>query len=412
MQLIINMKKRTVLKNKLIYMFDIIIYYFKYYLSPKKQINNNGILIFTHDFERAGAQVLIYNVVKYYCNIGISVVVISSRIGPMTSEFKKLCPTYVMNLKRIEKKVEYLNQVCNYESAICNTVVCGRYIGVLKKHNYKIISLVHEMSNLIYEKNLEKECNLIYNFSNYIVFPSKYVEKSFYSVIKSDIIKGNSLIMNQGLFNNETLDITKKEAKTYVSKLVKHQLDGKFVVLGVATACLRKGYDLFLDIAYNISKTEKNVYFIWVGNGYESLLQSKLKQYQISKFDNVFMTGYIKDTEKLDYLYKSANLYALTSREEPFGSVVLESFKSGVPVIAFKDCGGYMDVVKENITGYLVKPYDTSEFSNLIVKLEKKNEDLEKNCIFEASQHNFDNYCSTLVKFFDIHTVNGSDDNE
>lgn len=48
-----------------------------------------------------------------------------------------------------------------------------------------------------------------------------------------------------------------------------------------------------------------------------------------------------------------ADLYLLTSREDPFPNVVLEALDTKVPVIGFKNAGGFEDVVTEQ-TGALV----------------------------------------------------------
>ncbi|MBG9578332.1 glycosyl transferase, partial [Bacillus thuringiensis] len=59
-----------------------------------------------------------------------------------------------------------------------------------------------------------------------------------------------------------------------------------------------------------------------------------------------------------------ADLYLLTSREDPFPNVVLEALDAKLPVIGFKNAGGFEDVVTEK-TGALV------DFLNLPKMLEK-----------------------------------------
>ena len=59
-----------------------------------------------------------------------------------------------------------------------------------------------------------------------------------------------------------------------------------------------------------------------------------------------------------------ADLYLLTSREDPFPNVVLEALDTKVPVIGFKNAGGFGDVVTEQ-TGALV------DYLNLPMMLEK-----------------------------------------
>lgn len=44
-----------------------------------------------------------------------------------------------------------------------------------------------------------------------------------------------------------------------------------------------------------------------------------------------------------------ADLYLLTSREDPFPNVVLEALDAKLPVIGFKNAGGFEDVVTEKL---------------------------------------------------------------
>jgi len=63
----------------------------------------------------------------------------------------------------------------------------------------------------------------------------------------------------------------------------------------------------------------------------------------------------------------------MTSREDPFPSVVLEAMNAKVPVVGFKDAGGFQDIVAKE-TGVLVPFEDTSKMSEAVIKL-LKNED-------------------------------------
>lgn len=79
------------------------------------------------------------------------------------------------------------------------------------------------------------------------------------------------------------------------------------------------------------------------------------------KYDDgiVKSTGWLSQKE-LAELYKTAYICVVPSAwHEPFGLVALEAMASGVPVIA-SDVGGLRDIVRDNVTGYLV-PINDSE---------------------------------------------------
>ena len=56
--------------------------------------------------------------------------------------------------------------------------------------------------------------------------------------------------------------------------------------------------------------------------------------------------------EKLTRLYRHADLFALSSKEEGLGLVIAEAMASGVPVVS-TDCGGPSTLINEGETGYL-----------------------------------------------------------
>jgi hypothetical protein len=67
----------------------------------------------------------------------------------------------------------------------------------------------------------------------------------------------------------------------------------------------------------------------------------------------------------IDLFYAGADVLALTSREDPFPSVILESFDVGVPVLAFSGAGGFEDFLKKTGAS-LIEPFNCSAFANRI----------------------------------------------
>ena len=93
----------------------------------------------------------------------------------------------------------------------------------------------------------------------------------------------------------------------------------------------------------------------------------------------------------------------LTSREEPFGSIVLEAFNAGTPCIGFKDAGGFVDTVIPGKTGELVKYDNVDELCLAIKKMIENKIMLElysKNCKEFVKQFDFDKYIDRLVECF------------
>ena len=71
--------------------------------------------------------------------------------------------------------------------------------------------------------------------------------------------------------------------------------------------------------------------------------------------------------------YKEAKATVLASTKETWGLVINESMASGTPCIVSKNCGCYLDLIKEGETGWGFDPNNEIELSNVFLKVEKTN---------------------------------------
>ena len=105
----------------------------------------------------------------------------------------------------------------------------------------------------------------------------------------------------------------------------------------------RKGFDLFSEIAENFNSVE-NVKFMWIGNtrkhGYNYYVNQKLNE-----LENVIITGQLSN----DYFnhLNLANGFLLTSREDPFPLVMIESAYLGKPIVSFNSGGASEFILEE-----------------------------------------------------------------
>lgn len=78
--------------------------------------------------------------------------------------------------------------------------------------------------------------------------------------------------------------------------------------------------------------------------------------------------GTISNEIKMASLYQKSNVVVVPSRMENLPYAILESLSCGTPVVAF-NVGGIPELVIHNQTGYLAKPYDTSDLVRGITKI-------------------------------------------
>jgi glycosyltransferase involved in cell wall biosynthesis len=133
----------------------------------------------------------------------------------------------------------------------------------------------------------------------------------------------------------------------------------------------RKGSDLFLQVARNMCKRSDigPFRFLWVGG--------EMNDRVAREFDHDVRSASLTDccarvpttSDVLDY-FAAMDVFALTSREDPFPLVMLEAGACRVPTVCFEGSGGGPEFVESDAG--LAAPYlDVAAFGEQLLKLYK-----------------------------------------
>lgn len=360
---------------------------FSYY-SPNT--GKERILLVGHTGNNGGAEILLKNMINEFRKQDIEVVVFVKSDGPIIEEYKKMAPTFIVDTN--EKMEKYLDELSNlnFENAILNTVIAANFIDSLKKHDFYIISLVHELPGVIKGLKAEKLSKKIAHYADLVVFPSTFVANKFENMFK---IRNLKLIHSQGFYNTFN-DFNKEESRKILEN--KHDIpENNQIILNVGRGEERKGFDIFLEVSQKLEN--ENLTFIWVGYINENLQNEYMDEINNSK--NLIVTGFISDKKEIMRYYDSCDIFLLTSREDPFPSVVLEAFNAKKPVIAFENAGGFRDIVINDFSGYLVE-YESSDALVDKIKFLVNNAELKEklgdNAHRICEEQKFDEYVKML----------------
>ncbi|HFU75975.1 MAG TPA: glycosyltransferase [Arcobacter sp.] len=140
------------------------------------------------------------------------------------------------------------------------------------------------------------------------------------------------------------------------------------IILGTGFADHRKGIDIFIEVALMVAKQMDNTYFIWVGNVEQTMQQYITDTFELQNSNVIFVPA----QPEIAVYYSGADLYLMTSREDPFPSVVMEAMNVKVPVIGFQNAGGFKDIVTEK-TGILVEYENDQAMALAVISLLKDN---------------------------------------
>lgn len=327
-----------------------------------------SIVVVSHDAQAHGAQFLALGMVKMLIqelNLYVEVLLLGG--GRLKSDFAELTPVH--ELSEFDSTASEIYKLAHslvlrgFTKAIVNTTASGHILPVFDEVGIESACLVHELPGVIRNHKLEKQAKLIAAFAKYVVFPAQTVSDGFAEFASADIAK--QVIRPQGLYRKNKWRLEKEFARKELRRRL-GLLSNTKVVLAVGYADYRKGSDLFVDCASEVLAKRNDVDFVWVGHWDAktySLIQKKLLNNPCK--DRIHFVGYDPDTA---LYHAGSDVYALTSREDPFPNVVLESFDVGVPVVAFSSTGGGASLV-EKVGGIGVPIHDVEAFSSAICRL-------------------------------------------
>ncbi|MFC5469667.1 glycoside hydrolase family 99-like domain-containing protein [Cohnella suwonensis] len=334
--------------------------------ETSKEFEKNLIIV-SHNAHFNGAQLLALNMVKALKkHFGYTIEIILQEGGVLLEDYRKLGNVTLLSEEHCQKQLDSkLSKLVkkNFRSAICNTVITGDLVQKLTFKGIKTISLIHELPGVIKQYNAEEKARDIAKYAYKVVFPSNYVGDKFNQVVMVDDSK--KVIHPQGLYKSNKYKGKEDSARKELRALLGLSENTR-IVLGVGYADWRKGIDLFCEVASRVTNSNSDVVSIWVGNR---------DPYALSDIKDELIESviFIEATTEVDLYYAGADVYLLTSREDPFPSVVMESMNVGVPVIGFKDAGGFGDIVTET-TGRLVDHSDTNHMAIAVQELLEDND--------------------------------------
>ena len=352
------------------------------------------VVLVGHDAYQHGAQLLVLHIGEILTSqFGMQVHFVICGDGPLLEDYRRIGGV----TKLASTDVDGTRVACarlvaaGYARAIVNTTVSGWTLPILKSQGFVVTTLVHELSNLIQERSLQPEASNIASESDTIVFPAEVVRDSFLAV--SGQPAGEVHVEPQGLYRSDLLEVTHDTGA--LRDALELPSDAK-VVINVGYADMRKGFDIFAKIARDICESHHDFYFVWIGDGTEEVQRWLLPHFAHGDFaDRIRLTGY---TAEIDQYYAIADVFFLTSREDPFPSVVMEAMAVGLPVVAFEGSGGTVELVRR--FGRVVDHHDDRAIIDAIVELAQTEAPAAaaERRKFIASSLSFDSYCASLIQ--------------
>lgn len=197
--------------------------------------------------------------------------------------------------------------------------------------------------------------------------------------------KGNAIVVltdKDKRYFQDNLKIRSKIVRIY-NPFVKDEIENNYnsksnIIMSSGRLTYQKGFDILIEVAKKLKEKTANFKWIILGEGEDrEKLEDKIKEYKLE--DYVELMGRVKNVEEY---YRKSKMFVLTSRFEGLVLVVLEAKSYELPIVSFDcDCGP-SETIKNDVNGYIIKPFDTDEMANKIYSLiqdEKKCKEFSDN---------------------------------
>ena len=312
------------------------------------------ILLISHDASRTGAPILLLNLAKILQKTpNVIITILLKNGGVMIPEFKTLGHVTIIHdgnqiskyniLGRMRRRMfvkKLANNIKQFDLVLSNTITNGDLHFMLKKHP-RVLTYVHELSSVIHATTTSETLSNVISHTNLFLYPSKAVF--------------HNLVNNLGISSDKCLRLNyyipdKLEFFASKRKEIRNSLNiqpYEKLIVGSGTCDWRKGTDLFIQTILLLQKTDLPVRAIWVGGNIQS------KDYRQVQFDIekaglqsiVTITGSVVDPH---YYMAAADVFYLSSREDPYPLVILEAAMMKLPIVCFLESGGASEFISQN----------------------------------------------------------------
>ena len=343
------------------------------------------ILFVSHDACRGGAQLVLLELLEWLArHTSIRLKVLCLEPGEWLPRFRALADTMLMSelqdkaARAAERDItDQVLDFCGGRASLIygNSVASGRAYAAFRKLNAPIVTHFHELEMSINRYAAEWIDDVLAQSAHYIACSHAVrdnlvlthgVAPANISTVYSSIGEFSSILPN----DDERVALRRRLGLPADARLV----------MGCGLGMpFRKGADLFIEVGRHLYRQGRHdIHLCWIGEFPEDeddplrgRWSDHLAQLKVPDAPRVTFLGVKEDPKK--YL-QAADIFLLTSREDPFPLVALEAAACGVPTICFDKAGGMPEFVEQD-AGCIVAFEDAGAMAARIVSLiENENE--------------------------------------
>lgn len=272
-----------------------------------------------------------------------------------------------------------------FRTKIIQELILSRFI-----YNTKTIFTVHSFLIDHYMPNNPRLTRLMYNHC--------YANVAIVEEMKERIVERHNLKNVVTIANPINLD----EVDDKINEETNIHFD-YIIAVGQYENTIKQFDKLILSYANSVLP-KKDIHLVILGNGDKEPLQKVARENNVEEF--VHFLGYQNNPFKF---LKKARFLVLSSKNEGFANVLVESLACETPVVAFDCPCGPGTIIKNNINGILVENQNIEKLTeaiNLMVLDEKLYRYCKQNTRESIMQFSLDNIGQQWLNLLNIKTLN------
>jgi hypothetical protein len=344
------------------------------------------LLLVGHDAFPAGSQLLLLHLGRALRRaFGVQIEFLLLGSGALLAEYEAAGPTTIVaDPTRLAASLAAF-AARGFLSAIVNTAAAAQAVAALEAMGVATTLLIHELPRLLEEKGLTQAAWAGMARARRVVVPAASVRDR---LIEAGAPDGAPwLVLPQGCYRPVAPSpATRAELRRRLGLA-----DTTALMLAVGYGDLRKGFDLFLQAwraAQRHTTADRRAAFCWIGE-----LDLTMRTHLAGEIAAAEATGLFHapghQSDPAPY-FAAADVLLLTSREDPYPSVVLEALSCGLRVVAFAGSGGIPDLLAETAGGVCVAMADADAMARAALALAAPHDETARAARAEENAGRFD----------------------
>ncbi|GLS88616.1 glycosyl transferase [Cypionkella aquatica] len=272
------------------------------------------ILLVCHDAQAAGVPILTLDLARALRARSYAPIFLLGNAGPLTARFQELGPVFVQS--EGWDTTGLAEGLPKGTRALINTGAAAGMAVPLAKFGLECLLLIHEMPDYLREQSFLQ--------------PLRAARDAGARLVASMPLMAKALEPEFGALNVVTPGIVLPPTPLAAFVQRRKSRGHGPVFIGAGYADRRKGFDRFIEAAEAIAGQSPRARFVWLG-ALDAWAQSLADAAKVRGL-NLTLPGFVDDSLAW---YRGADVYLLTSRQDPGPTTVIHAAAVGTPFVGY-----------------------------------------------------------------------------